>query len=1503
MLHKWLTYQIRIPSTYTFPVTDVTEMISAEENMITYLAREILLAHGNPAVIIKDCRKRLANVIEDTDTSLDVIKEYLQNYILPNTNQKSVEVGNFGEILAYRLLIEYEQFWFPIYKLRLREKKNWSMRLTDLCVIKVQDMPRPLVCYVEVKTKSSSCNIKLALEGHESLRKSLEGKGSLSNGEILHFMQNRLIEMGMVKEADFLGDIKLGEISYDIRHDLFLIHNKEKWTDEILDKLEASTIDPRLLGFSLKAVRIAQLRKVIDAAYDRCTVSTMDMLIEMDKQEHLQHIYEKLETLANDKRFQDELAQVRSRSMQTELLPNKTSTHFTFDAQKIWKQCDYLFSESARILRASYEDGPTTQESSQRATKAFEWIKTAAQSFEFLAKFSDDNEKEMSLLNAAICYHVAGYHANAQCIAKMIESLYHSDIQQQERETPDDRLIAYFRRALIYFLKRDIARLNELMKVTLPFIADLLQITTSGLAEGKSSLTEMFYLSAHISFQQAISAFVRYSMYGDVDQLTEARNNLRNSYSLFQQQGEVRLGLLVSELRTIFDLIERQSTWSNIRRYAAHLLENGIWRVYLRNLAFEKSIVEFWSSQLKALESGLLTTEDSLIVQMPTSAGKTFIAELSLLGLLTQQKQKRCLYIAPYRALVNEVVDKLTETLGSVGYRVSNLVGGFEFDVFQNFLLKESDVLVATPEKVELLFRTHPDYFEQISTVIIDEGHILDEGIATGDELPANKSLADEIKRNGTLGRGSLLEMLTTRLKRKIADTRFILLSAVMPDINSDDFVNWLCEKKQMPVRIDRQDRPSRQVIATFEWIQRPRDKRNPNGQLVYASLPTLPDGRKPFVPDFLQRTKYLTGKVTPFTGKAQQQTWPTSTENKTQSTALLAVRFAPSGPVLIFCALPSETKDVVENIITVLKYSAASGLLREEGLQYVPTPALESFDLAIEWLGNDHPLTRGLHYGIGLHYGALPDPVRQAVEDDFRSGAIKILVSTNTLGQGVNLPVKTAIIYSLERAYWDKESEERVSQPIKKRDFWNICGRAGRAGKETEGQIIFVISTPHDKWLFRQFNNEDNLEEVESALYKLLLALTEKRVSQDDLLGYLDAHILALLAEEIIDTTDEDSIREFLGASLTGVQALRHGIDLAPLVSAIQQTSLWINEQIPEKSVQKIFASTGLGVASCQALEKGVDAFLKNYALDNLENARELANVDTRLLEAAFRACQDVLEMQFKHTLSYEGPADEFDLIRDWVFGKPVSEIRASHWPQGQADHFGEYVADRLIYKLPWGFNGFLCILASKLNLEITDLPLSWQCISSMMKFGVSSPIACWICSFVLSSRRLASKLATYYPPESETSVFAFIKWIVNLSNEFILQDLEGSRAEKQRLLNRINQIVAYDSQIQFIVRRSMPLEAEVKGISHENRVVAALEVAAGDHLVLEREQDNPNDFNAVRVMFQDNCIGYVQRDVAKIISREMLIGREFQAYAQTVKAPTKEYPFPHIDMRIEVK
>lgn len=1209
----------------------------------------------------------------------------------------------------------------------------------------------------------------------------------------------------------------------------------------------------------------------------------------MDRQEHLATSYKRIEALTTEGLFLNNLSQVRARAIQEELLSGAVEIGFTFDAKQVWKYCDYIFSEGALLLREGTGDRQIL----------FNWIRTAAQTFEFLSKFADETDKEILLLNSAMCYHIAGYQANARCLTNLVEKNHLPDqIGKSEDNNPDAILTGFFRHALVNFLKRDVAKLQTTTAQAVPAISNLQEMITKGIAEQNLSVTEMFNVTAHAYFQKSLADFVQFCLHGDPETFAATYKSLQKSYEYFQKIGEVTLGTITSELRTVLDLFNERSTWSNISKYAHELLDDRVWQVYLRNMAFEKSIVEFWSSQLKAIESGLLLSNDSFIVQMPTSAGKTLIAELSILAALSRGEEAKCLYIAPYRALVNEIESSLTETLGTIGYRVSNLIGGFEFDTFQEFLVKEANVLVATPEKIELLLRTHPDYFESLSVIVVDEGHIVDEGVPSPQELGEGKTLLEELNQRGTLGRGPLLELLITRLKHRLPEARFIFLSAVMPEINAYDFSQWLSRQNREPLRINPEARPSRQVIAKFEW-------KGQNGEIGYVKgLPVLPDGKFPFVPFFIQKQQYQTGEYTPTGRPRKPKIWP-NPKNKAQTTGMLAAKFAKTGPVLVFCAQPQHAKWVIDNIVTSLKYLEASNLLPNDKLKYVANPNLESFHLALDWLGEDHPLTKALHYGVALHYGPLPDPVRRAIETEFREDKIRILVSTNTLGQGVNLPVKTAIIYSLERVEGGENQGPQNQPPprekVKKRDFWNICGRAGRAGKETEGQVVFVVASDRDKRLLAEFINEANLEEVNSALYKLLQALVQRRIDQDSLIEYLDSHVLAILAEEVIDTQDENAIKEWLGTSLVGIQAFRKGIDLTPLVSVIQRASAWIVASVPDQAVRQVFSSTGLRVASCEHLEMMANTFLQN----NLDEEALKASVDKRLcsetfLRTVFTACQDLPEMRLREGVVYRGSTDEFEIINNWTAGKSISEIRLSSWDAGQIESFSEYIADRVIYKLPWGFNGFLRILAFKLKVEYEDLPMVWQHLPSMAKFGVNDVVACWAGSLGVSSRKMALQVAARYQPENDLSFSNFIKWAVNLPTDLILQELEGFEFEKRQLLNNLNRIVYDREHLDFIRNQDKTIISAVRGIPYEDRKEAASLVQVGDQLQLELNLDNLYDPYAVQVFFKDKQIGFVQRDKAKIISREMQLGREIQAQALEVKSATDSYPFPLITMNI---
>jgi hypothetical protein len=269
MLQEWLTLKEREQAPYQFRVVDFSELDPAGEDIALFLGHQLLLAHSDREKIREDYQILIEDIEE---VHLDILKEYIHKEILPS--RKITRVGNFGEVLAAAILIDFEGFWLPIYKLRFREKRDWAMRLTDLCLFHVDDINNPLVCYGEVKTKSSGPNPNIAVEGHESIRKD----DALSDAEILRFISDRLREAGRLEEYKLITRIRLGKISYRTRHDLFIIHDKAHWKDNVLDNLNACQLDSRLVDFSVRVILIEELARVIESAYDKCDVAAMEII-------------------------------------------------------------------------------------------------------------------------------------------------------------------------------------------------------------------------------------------------------------------------------------------------------------------------------------------------------------------------------------------------------------------------------------------------------------------------------------------------------------------------------------------------------------------------------------------------------------------------------------------------------------------------------------------------------------------------------------------------------------------------------------------------------------------------------------------------------------------------------------------------------------------------------------------------------------------------------------------------------------------------------------------------------------------------------------------------------------------------------------------------------------------------------------------------------------------------------------------------------------------------
>ena len=186
-------------------------------------------------------------------------------------------------------------------------------------------------------------------------------------------------------------------------------------------------------------------------------------------------------------------------------------------------------------------------------------------------------------------------------------------------------------------------------------------------------------------------------------------------------------------------------------------------------------------------------------------------------------------------------------------------------------------------------------------------------------------------------------------------------------------------------------------------------------------------------------------------TGRKNARRFPDPT-NRSHLIAALAYEFVKTGPVLMFCAQTNFAESCAKALADRIELAELTG---ETAPDCFTRSRYPSADIAAAWLGGDDPITKMLRVGVAVHHGRLPDAVRRAVEDDYRSGRIKVLAATTTLGQGVNLPVRTVLVHSVRRRDEDN-NETRISA----RDYWNIAGRAGRAGFKTTASLCISCST-----------------------------------------------------------------------------------------------------------------------------------------------------------------------------------------------------------------------------------------------------------------------------------------------------------------------------------------------------------------------------------------------------------------------------------------------------------
>lgn len=1152
----------------------------------------------------------------------------------------------------------------------------------------------------------------------------------------------------------------------------------------------------------------------------------------MNLDEYLMSLAEQVHVTGRDSGLENQKDQLRSKRLLASLAPAAIGgIGFRYDTERLVRNASFILQSVITLV----ENGRQPDEFSRE-------LLTSAQVFEHLASLKEGTDPTTSMLLAAGLYELAGYQANALCLARAATVPL---IDRSSHPLPTDLLLRWTALAL---RGQFVGLLREATEV-----ADLGRSITGTLRatldSDESHVDGMLSSSQSVLTTQAFASIAGFALRGEPGN-PDTSPALIDLLNVLKGTAQASSFLVAKVLQAVVGSLAQHSTW---RLLEGQIAADGTWRRYAALLARGRATnalqargsLELWKSQRSALEGGLLEGDPAgFVIRMPTSAGKTRIAELAILRHLTKSgARSRAIYVAPYRALADEVENSLQDTFSDLGFQVSSVLGSYEVDEFDDFLLQLTDILVATPEKLSLLMRTRPEYFDDVGIVVLDEGHIIDDAT-----------------------RGARYECLLTNLRSKLgAQAQMLFISAVVQEENARDFAEWLCRSRNSLISTDW--RPTRQSLGILRW-----SSTNATGRIDFPREAVAVGTSAPFVPQVIRQRTYRD-----FTPKLRKETttqFPLPT--KGDVAAELALAYAPMGPVLVFTTRPDWAESTAKAIQKALRLRSQTdpdmipGVFREALADAGDTASVEASDA---WLGKDSRVSSLLRQGIAVHHGGLPDAVRRAIEKDFKAGHFPVIVANNTLAQGVNLPIKTVIVHTVtrhEEGPTPDDPGENVT--VSTRDFWNICGRAGRAGAETEGQIIFLSLNRRDEMIFSEYATQE-YEPIEGRLFELLRALTAARLTHEDFAADLDSEILALLAEEV---AGGDEFGDLIRTSFVSIQARRSNLSIEPLMEAGRAVTRGLLERVPDAERRKVFARTGLRATSCEQLAEAISADSASWATLLSDPNSSTADVAGRI----FGAVCVLPEMQPRY--SYE--ADHLAMLLDWVTQVPIDELKSSY-ADSEIDEpkLIRFIEDFYAFRLPWGFSGFLQIAAHILGIEVPPESKRW--LPSMIKYGVASPRACWAMALGAPTRDIAARISEAFISDSADASFAnFVQWFSELTEEDFAYRL-GASPHQVATLNRRAQAIVGGQREREANPFELPLVCQLHGHAYEGRGQAAEAIRAGDEVGMIREFTNHYDFNAIQVAFAGNVIGYIDRPSARRLAPMLDSGTSLRAHVLDVR------------------
>ena len=990
---------------------------------------------------------------------------------------------------------------------------------------------------------------------------------------------------------------------------------------------------------------------------------------------------------------------------------------------------------SARSAHAEY--GP------ERQRQAFQ---VSAHIFDLASagpKMENESERLSQIFAAQVGYHRSDGQPNAQAVARRRVSGLSQD-QAFIDEVPTVSLHAgvAFLGLDMAALRRDIARWrSEFGQLSSEIGVDDLAGTSFGAA---SSVVEAVWL------------LLRFLTRGSREDVASAQALLDRAVTTEAASGDQNSRWVAAHLRFLTDEIDAGSLWT--------MLPPGTPPRAVQAFTISTpAVLNLWPPQRELLtgtsggqESGPTGLDPSLrrlVISVPTSGGKTLFGELLMVTHLALQQTGVC-YVTPLRSLGREVRRNLKRRLRVLATEVGPEIPDYGLPAEGPFseLLQalqppqpdlsnegvESDVDVMTPERLSHALRDNAEaVLSRYGLFVFDEVHLL-----------------------GERSRGPLVEYLLSFLHWRTTATqhRLVLLSAALG--NAGHIRDWLSVGGQARM-MQSTWRGPRRLHAIFNteirWTDGPSEIQEVNAKGMKAHLVRrhlydtwgmvrLRPGENRTVE---ARTTNSLG-VTAFRATADGER--ENTPEKSHSTPfykMLAqiVRYVDhGGPVLILNNTRADTVRTARALAEGLKPSIAARTLSE---------------LARIRLGAEHPLVDMLLRRVAFHHAGLPADILEAIEAGLRSDEIRFLVSTSTLTEGVNLPVRTVVLAATPYPGQPEEQQLTGARLI------NAIGRAGRATRETEGWVVLARQArPSDADFNLLVENHDELAvssrlASEEALESLAAWEDAVRAGSDAIRAASSGPIadfasfvwFVLSAEEELGrtATNADPIGAFR-ATLAYTELGQSTRDRFEHLVAQLETEY----AATDPARRRTWARTGTSVASAQildelgsrlataaALDDGGDLASVEGALSFLDKEGvfgQLLSLPERPRDWSFRKSRggqsEPVDVDVLEFLKAWAAGSAIPLIADQVFAEiPDRELRLERTVDTITDFCEHYFA--------WTLGVVVAMTNERLREIGVDVEIAPE-LPIYVRYGVTSQPAVSLLLAGVRSRELATQVAS---------------------------------------------------------------------------------------------------------------------------------------------------------------